>query len=629
MHKAASRGDHAMFRRFWNDKRGNYAMMTVIAMIPILGGMAIAVDYGMVSRQRQETLNALDAAGIATAKRIQEGASDTEARAYAKSFFEANLRSVAPANTTLTVVLPNQNTGAGTLKLSAALKYKPYFFPAFAALLGNKSDGAIAMDFAATSEIKLQDTIELALVLDNSGSMSEDGHGSSKMRLDLLKDAAKQLVDTMHNTASQMKQVVDPVQIGIVPFAGSVNVGSANATANWMDTTGLSPVHHENFAWGTMPAGYAITQPSGTAGPFVKTGNSWPIGQKNTIVTRFTLFNEMKYYTNSGQSIKARYTSWQGCVETRPAPYDTSDATPTSSNPATLFVPMFAPDEPSGSSYDWLLYTRNGTKNYWSDVLGSGTGAQKQAYMPKYFDIAGGYVAPYRTAPAGPDEGPNLACTTSAITPLADVSTTGGRDAIKASIDAMQPLGSTNVPEGMAWGWRVVSSGAPFTKGRAENHQGNDKVVIVITDGANTYYQTSSGSDPAGNLSRYAAYGYAGKVTPGGSYTKSRIFQDTTVRTTDYTNGNFTAAMNQHFDKLCDNAKTSGIIVMTVALDLNDKDTTEKAQIDRLKACASFSKFRKDANGNPEKNFWNTTGGDLSATFKLIANELSNLRIVG
>jgi Flp pilus assembly protein TadG len=620
-----------MFRRFWNDKRGNFALTMVAATVPIMGGLALAIDYGQVSRQRQETQNALDAAGIATAKRIQEGASDDQAKAYAKSFFEVNLRAVKPANTTLTVILPNQNVGSGTLKLMAGLKYKPYFFPAFAALMRNSGDGSMKMDFSAIVEVKLQDTIELAMVLDNSGSMSELGHGSSKVRLDLLKDAAKQLVDAMANTAAQMKQISKPVQIGLVPFASSVNVGAANATATWMDTDGISPIHHENFDWTSMPSGYGITQ---TAGIYYKSGASWPAAQKGQKVTRFSLFNEMKYYTNSAKTQKASYASWLGCVETRPSPYDSNDATPSKSVPATLFVPMFAPDEPTNAYNDWYLFKSGSTKNYWSDVSTSSSGAVKQAYMPKYFDTAvvgtsKGYVGPYGTTPASYDQGPNSMCTTSAITALTDISTTAGKTAIKNSIDAMQPSGATDVPEGMAWGWRVVSSGAPFTEGRSETSHGNDKVVIVITDGANTYYTPSSlgASDPAGNKSAYSALGYAGKTTQG--YTYSRIFQGTTVTKTDYSNSNYTTAMNQHFDTLCANAKAAGIIVMTVALDLDDKNTTEKAQIDRLKACASESKFRKDANGNAEKNFWNTTGQDLSATFKLIANELSNLRIVG
>ena len=55
-----------------------------------------------------------------------------------------------------------------------------------------------------------------------------------------------------------------------------------------------------------------------------------------------------------------------------------------------------------------------------------------------------------------------------------------------------------------------------------------------------------------------------------------------------------------------------------------------KAQMDALKACASESRFRIDpTTGEPAKLYWNATGASLSDDFKAIANELSNLRIVG
>ena len=79
-----------MIRRFLRDTRGNYMLMTAMAIVPIMGALALAVDYSEMSRQRQETLNALDAAGIATARRIAEGASDADVLAYAKDFFETN-----------------------------------------------------------------------------------------------------------------------------------------------------------------------------------------------------------------------------------------------------------------------------------------------------------------------------------------------------------------------------------------------------------------------------------------------------------------------------------------------------------------------------------------------------------
>ena len=124
------------------------------------------------------------------------------------------------------------------------------------------------------------------------------------------------------------------------------------------------------------------------------------------------------------------------------------------------------------------------------------------------------YFMPRRIdAPALPTAtGPNYSCTTKPITPLTDVSVAGRQDRDQGGDRQMPPNGATNVPEGMAWGWRAVSSGAPFTEGGPESEKGNDKVVIVLTDGDNTYYTPSSlgYSDPAGNKSTYSAYGYAG-----------------------------------------------------------------------------------------------------------------------
>ena len=73
-----------MFLWFLKDVRGNYVFLT-----------AISIDYAELTRQRSATVNALDAAGIATARRIPEGATDTQAKDYAKDF-------CGPTTTTLT-----------------------------------------------------------------------------------------------------------------------------------------------------------------------------------------------------------------------------------------------------------------------------------------------------------------------------------------------------------------------------------------------------------------------------------------------------------------------------------------------------------------------------------------------
>lgn len=636
-----------MFRKFLADERGNYMLVTAAALVPIMGGLAVAVDYAEMSRQQQITLNALDAAGIATARRIVQGGTEAEFRKYADEFFRANLGSVDPSKTTLHVTLPTSDTGGGTLKMRAELEYDPYFLPAFRSMISSSNPGT-DLHFSASNEIRLKNTLEVALVLDNSGSMDANGSGSGKKRLVLLKEAATQLVDTIAAQASQVKQVEKPVQFGIVPFSSSVNVGTHNATAGWMDRDGVSPIHHENFDWSTMSSGNKRVQQIG--GIWYKKGSDWG-AQENQKVTRFSMFEDLRRQTGTqwesnwvykctktnwkgsctewgwvdeGKNVPVYgpYASWAGCVETRPHPFAYDTTAPTSTNPATFFVPMFAPDETDrqDGSKRWAM------GNWWADQLGGSNDKARQRYMPKYFE-----PAPLGTAAVGAYEGPNAMCSTTPILPLTDVSTTAGLNTVKKAINDMVALGATDIPEGTAWGWRVINSKAPFTEARPESEKGNDKVVIVLTDGFNTYYTPNSLSynDLADNKSIYSNKGYTGQNYNGGSNT--RLYMNTSVNKGTFTNANYTSAMNQHMDSVCAQMKASGIIVMTVTLDLSTSKSDEKAAIDMMRACASDSRFRRDESdpGKAAKLFWNTTGGNLAETFKQIADELSNLRIVG
>lgn len=51
-----------MIRNFGRDRRGNYALMLVLIMVPLMFALALAVDYTELTRERQNTLNSLDAA---------------------------------------------------------------------------------------------------------------------------------------------------------------------------------------------------------------------------------------------------------------------------------------------------------------------------------------------------------------------------------------------------------------------------------------------------------------------------------------------------------------------------------------------------------------------------------------
>ncbi|WP_168247369.1 MULTISPECIES: pilus assembly protein [unclassified Mesorhizobium] len=651
--------------RFGRDRRGNYALVTAIAMVPLMGALAIAVDFTELNRQRQMVLNALDAANFAGARRLSEGATDDQIKTYATGFFNANLNNIDPANVTLDITLPGNQAGGGLMTMNATLSYHPYFYPAAALLVGvSEGDANKPIEFGMTSQVRLKNTLEVAMVLDNSGSMSTKGSGTGQKRIDLLKQAAKQLVDTLAQQAAQIKQIDRPVQFSLVPFAASVNVGAQNDNASWMDTYGLSPIANENFDWSTLNAPNKYAQKIN--GIWYKKGIGWST-EEGQILTRFELYRDIKVVTSHERIVGSKrvvcdqyrenhtcershneydyndtygpFASWQGCVEVRPYPYNVDD-TPASGgpnntgvgvgDPATMFVPMFAPDEPGNHWYvtqdpDELPPKTYGAANsWWNDDPSSSTGKTRQSNMAKYF-----MPRPMNAPVLGAGAGPNYSCTTTPITPLTDVTNADGLAAVKAAIDLMQPNGNTNVPEGMAWGWRTVSSAPPFTEGRPETERGNDKVVIVLTDGENTYSTVSS--DPVGNKSTYAAYGYTGVGYNGTSVT--RLFGGTSsdIGQFNYSSSNYTNALNEQMAKLCDNAKAANIMVMTVALDMSSSDANDKKAMDALKTCSSDSRFRKDPTdpSKPAKLFWNATGATLSDNFKEIANELSNLRVVG
>jgi hypothetical protein len=71
--------------------------------------------------------------------------------------------------------------------------------------------------------------------------------------------------------------------------------------------------------------------------------------------------------------------------------------------------------------------------------------------------------------------------------------------------------------------------------------------------------------------------------------------------------------------------------MLTVSLDLSETKADEKAAMEALRKCASDSRFRKDSTdpSKPAKLYFNATSSNLDQKFKEIADELSNLRIVG
>ena len=74
--------------------------------------------------------------------------------------------------------------------------------------------------------------------------------------------------------------------------------------------------------------------------------------------------------------------------------------------------------------------------------------------------------------------------------------------ALRATVDAMTPVGNTNVTIGLVWAWHALTAGAPFTG--AAPAPDLDKVIILLTDGDNTKNRFTTTSSSIDNRTKLA-----------------------------------------------------------------------------------------------------------------------------
>lgn len=211
-----------MFRDFLRSDRAAVAPIFAVCSLVIFGAVAVAVDYSRAASSRSEMQAALDSTAIMLAKEA-DNLSEAQLKERAQQYFLASFKSPEAKNVT---VVPKVTKVAGVNKVSVegTGSVNTSIFNIF---------GRSAVDIRATSEVTWgMRRLELALALDNTGSMLESG------KLDALKTATNSLLDTLEK-ASKKK---DDIRVSIIPFTTFVNVDPKNKNAKWIDFAGWSAV---------------------------------------------------------------------------------------------------------------------------------------------------------------------------------------------------------------------------------------------------------------------------------------------------------------------------------------------------------------------------------------------------
>jgi Flp pilus assembly protein TadG len=585
-----------LFKRFLKNTSGSLTPMMGLAAIPFILAAGAAIDMSRVNREQASFYQAIDGAALAVAaddRSALEGLSVSEQETrraqlevYAKQYVESNYKNISGSGVSLDIDL--SITGK-EIKIDGTLDF-PMTFMQLA--------GVTHMELKESTTVnKAMKPIELVMVLDTTGSMKND--------MDDLKDAAHKLLSTLYqDTGGSPTPSSEFIRIALVPFSGAVRLdtNAHDFDLNWIDTTGANPLSKINFNDAT-----------------------W---------NNYMAWGKLKKDTSN-------FHTWNGCVEARKYGttagdnYISGDQAPTSGDQHSKFPAYFNPDSPSwnsggsntayrtnGTSYsgNWGNKYINAYANYTTGSPNSSllapSGSRRTGYddstignnnndfNTRYTNVAkydGAIVNQETLSLSGVtwsvNSGPWVGCTASKIVPM-----TYNRSRVDSGIDSMKAYASTNIAEGLAWGMRAVSPGAPFTKVEGYGSIANttiapyngprwQKIMVLMSDGDN---DPCVGCNYTDTGSAYNALGRVNVPTAGGL----NRYGTTSLSSIE-------ASMDANTTAMCTQLKNAGVTLYTVGYRL---DST------LLRNCATSNAHYKYA----------ATPADLVAFFDHIGAETLN-----
>ncbi len=278
--------------RFGAAERGNVMITFALATIPMIGFVGAAVDYSRGNSAKAAMQSAVDSTALMLSREAAN-LTQTQLNTRAADIFKALLHRPEMTNVDVTPSFTKQASGF-KINVAAAGKVPTSF---------TKVIGQDHLDVEVNSQVVWgMRKLELALALDNTGSMS------SNNKMTELKKAAKALIQTLKSVAMDD----DDIKIAIVPFALEVNVGTSNVNATWLNWEEWDEENGDDVSTTTC---------NGKKGKKKKcaTSKTWVPDNHNT---------------------------WNGCVMDRDQDYDVLDTPPSTTIKATLFPTVQAENCP-------------------------------------------------------------------------------------------------------------------------------------------------------------------------------------------------------------------------------------------------------------------------------------------
>ncbi len=420
-------------------RTGNVAITFAIMTVPLIGSIGAAVDYSHANLVKASLQSALDTTALMLSKDAAT-LSDTDLNTKANLYFAALF--TRPEATIGTVTASYNSSGGSSVVVNGTADVPTTFIRVF----GFGSLQNITVKGSSSSKWGTA-RLRVALVLDNTGSMSSDG------KMAAMQSATKSLLTQLQNAVT----VNGDVYVSIVPFVKDVNLDAASWNSNWIYWDDVAKT--DNNSWDAKNGACSVSGFSsrGTCQSFCSIwglttpsactatiGCSNPGETNQSDCTSNNACNNPQYTTkkkcqnNGGTWAKGTWgagvwtvatwtpnahSAWTGCVVDRGnsnAPdttnnYDTNAAAPDPAIPSSLYAAeqySSCPQAVMGLSYNW--------------------------------------------------------------------------SGMNSLVDSMTPAGNTNQAIGLQLGWMSLVGGGPFAVPAMDTGYTYSKIIILLTDGLNT-----------------------------------------------------------------------------------------------------------------------------------------------
>jgi Flp pilus assembly protein TadG len=434
-------------------RKGNVAVTFAFATVPVILFVGAAIDYSRANAIKAAMQTVLDSTALMLSKDAATLSQD-DLNTKATSYFTANFNE---PNATDVVVKATYAADGGThVIVNGSLKVPTTF-------MGVAGYQTITLNNSSMTEWG-NSRLRVALVLDNTGSMKDDG------KLDALKTATKNLLTQLQNAVS----TPGDVYVSIIPFVKDVSVDTSDYISSW-----------DNW----------IQWDDGTDKSWDGANGTCTISGKSRRST----------CTSSGTCSNSNYTNQGSCT----------------SSTGNCSIPGYDTQSSCTSAgvcskpwYTTKSYCQNNSGTWTTGVWTAGAGAwtagvwthSDHSTWNGCFTDRGTSTAPGTSAGYDQDVTEPTSSIAATLFPAEQYSACPKPmlglnydwSNMATYVDGMSANGNTNQPIGLVWGWQSLVGGGPFSVPALDASYNYQKIIILLSDGMNTqdrWYNDQSSID--------------------------------------------------------------------------------------------------------------------------------------